>query len=377
MKARISLNLAVVNLTGGGLSGGYIKYLNRVLPLIKQNSIVSRINIYVPPQAKEKMASIGVSLTSWPDGDHRKGFPWLKNEIVRNQTDCVFIPTARFINFGQIPATIMVRNMEPILVPFKGNSVKVCLKNIARYVSALRACKCARRIIVVSNHVHDFLVKKWKIDPMRVGVVYHGVDSCSNFSYANPPKILNRHKISSFIFTAGSIRPARGLEDLIKAMSVLEDRHKDLSLIIAGDTDSETGSYMRHLIKLAKSLGVSERILWAGQLSESEMNWCYRNCSSFIMTSRVEACPNVALEAMGHSCLIVSTTQPPMPEIFENAAIYYVRGNSWQLAQNIHYSLELSEQERVIRRTTSLAIAAKFSWERTARLTIDQLILSL
>ena len=76
-------------------------------------------------------------------------------------------------------------------------------------------------------------------------------------------------------------------------------------------------------------------MVWAGQLTEPEMAWCFGHCEAFVMTSRAEACPNVALEAMSHGCRVVSTSQPPMPEFFGEAAAYYRGGDARDLARAV------------------------------------------
>jgi len=370
------MRIAIVNFTSGGLSGGYKKYLNRVVPLMAIDSRIEHLDVFIPIE----IGQISKGKVRWhllPKWNDIKVASWLKSHLPKLNPDVVFIPTARWINFNGIPIVIMVRNMEPLLVPFKVSSIKECLKNIGRYVSALKACKRANRIIAVSNHVREFLIKKWRINPHRIGIVYHGVDVSEKSSDILIPESINGTKISRFIFTAGSIRPARGLEDLIKAMKYLKDMYPDLYLIIAGKTSHETELYKHHLNKLSIKLGVRERILWVGHLNENEMIWCYQNCSTFVMTSRVEACPNIALEAMSHGCISVSTDNPPMPEILSDSAFYYNAGNSSHLAEQISLALNLSEEERKNKRDESLTIAKRFTWERTAHLTIDQIVQSL
>ena len=73
------------------------------------------------------------------------------------------------------------------------------------------------------------------------------------------------------------------------------------------------GARMQHL---AAKLGVARAIIWTGHLSPPEMAWAYGRCAAFVVTSRAEACPNVALEALSHGAPVVSTTQDPMPEFF-------------------------------------------------------------
>ena len=46
--------------------------------------------------------------------------------------DVVFFPTARLIECGGAPTVVMVRNMEPLTVPFGGNTWREGFRNIAR-----------------------------------------------------------------------------------------------------------------------------------------------------------------------------------------------------------------------------------------------------
>jgi len=45
------LRLAVVNLTAGGLSGGYQKYLQHLLPLLVRDTRLEQVDVFLPPQA--------------------------------------------------------------------------------------------------------------------------------------------------------------------------------------------------------------------------------------------------------------------------------------------------------------------------------------
>ena len=89
------------------------------------------------------------------------------------------------------------------------------------------------------------------------------------------------------------------------------------------------------------------------------------------MTSRMEACPNVAMEAMSHSCLCISTESPPMPEFFGDSSWYYSPRDASALAEQIRETDLLSNEEKSIMKEYAKNRAAYFTWEKCVELTIE------
>ncbi len=369
------MEIAIVNLTGGGLSGGYRKYLQRLVPLLRANAKVRALRTFVPPQAVNILGIKEPSCIGWPVNDHRHGFRWLKSEIRRLAPDVVFIPTARWLNCGGIPVVVMVRNMEPLVLPFGGNPWPEALRNLGRIYAAVKSCRRAERVIAVSEYVRDFICSKWGIQSRKVGAVYHGIEPPPPADFLTKPASMTEcGEHERFLFTAGSIRPARGLEDVINALGYLSQNGFHHKLVIAGWVDPIMEGYKRRLEALAFKLGVESRIHWAGPLSAREMSWCYIHCDFFIMTSRAEACPNIALEAMSHGCGSVSARTAPMPEIFDNTALYYKPSNGEALADVIRSAISLDKDRRGDLSERAKARAADFSWEKCAELTVAELL---
>lgn len=370
------MRIAIVNLTSGGMSGGYLKYLHNILPLMQADKRVTGLEVFYPEQVQGLTNNFPIKCHAWPK-DNKRWRRWLKTELDKLRPDVLFIPTARWMDFEHIPKVVMVQNMEPLLIPFGGNSLLGIVKNLARAHAARQACCNAQRIIAISQYVRDFIVTRWHIDPRRVGMIYHGVDLPADNSSAVHSGIMNSLSSLKFIFTAGSIRPARGLEDLIGAMKKLVSLHPELCLAIAGKADSDAGFYLCQLRNIAHKSGLAERIVWLGQLDDKEMAWCFKNCEAFVMTSRAEACPNIALEAMSYSCLVVSTIQPPMPEFFGAAALYYAPRHVDDLASQIGAMLALPPARRQEFQHASRTRAADFRWTDTARLTVSELAMAV
>jgi glycosyltransferase involved in cell wall biosynthesis len=358
------MKVAIVNLTSGGMSGGYRKYLRSLLPLLRRDPRISQLDVFMPSGLE---VPDGGPVHFWDASKGPRTLSTLRTAVLEARPDVVFLPTARWIHCDGVPSVVMVRNMEPLTVPFGGNTFLESLRNLARARVARLACRRATRVIAVSEYVRTFLVDSWRVPPERVGVVYHGIAPAD--AGAAPAVLEGR---SRFLFTAGSIRPARGLEDAIASMPAILRQHPDQSLVIAGAADASGKSYAARMKKLARDLGVERAVTWAGQLSPAEMASAYSRCDAFLVTSRAEACPNVALEAMSQGARIVSTSQDPMPEFFDGAALYYSPRDAAGLAAHVN-ALLASPADAAARAEAGAARAARFTWARTADHTIREL----
>ncbi|MEO8452590.1 MAG: glycosyltransferase family 4 protein [Gemmatimonadota bacterium] len=356
----------MVNLTHGGLSGGYRKYLQELVPLLSADPAVTDLLMAVPPGQEGMLGRYG-ELRTWGPNEPWRGFPDLAASVRSWKPHVVFVPTARWIDCGA-PCVVMVRNMEPMMPASPGAGLIGWGRNRVRALVARRAAERATRVIAVSGFVRDHLVSRWGIGADKVGVVPHGV---STTAASEPPEVLQAVVGKPFLFAAGSLEHYRGLEDAVGALALLSGPSDGrIGLVIAG---AGSAAYQARVAGLADCLGVTGRVHWAGQLGAAQMAWGFEQCAAFLMTSRVEACPNTALEAMAHGAVCVSSTNPPMPEFFAGAAAYYPAGDVPALAARIRGTREATASAREAARLLSRERAAQFTWATTARLTVDEL----
>lgn len=367
------MHVAWVNLTNGGLSGGSRKHLAMLLPRLVADSRVTRLDMLSPDAITDFPRLDGVASDwRWPSHEKWLGFPSVKKRIRLLAPDVVFIPTARWVDPSGAASVVMVRNMEPLLRSNEDSPPIERLVNMGRKRAAAEACARADRVIAVSDFVATYLHHEWHIPSAKLTRIYHGLDE-PDASIATPPAQL-RNGAPDFLFLAGSLRPTRGIEDGLQAFAALYRAFPNLLLVIAGAVEGRVNTWIKGVHELAESLGVADRVCWTGRLTQSEMNWCFSRCRAFLMTSRVEACPNTALEAMSHGALIVSTHNSPMPEFFGTAAAYYQAGDYTQLADRIRELFHAPSAELNNRRAESVTAAATFNWDACADLTIRELL---
>jgi len=364
------IKIAIINLTAGGISGGYRKYLENILPRMAVSNGVEEILCATPPT---------IDIQSWfsflPKVNFISCKPFnfinyvpereLKKALKMFSPDVIFIPVERYFKFDRVPMVNMIQNMEPFTENIDVNSFTDKGKLYIQRLVAKRAIKKSDRVIAISKHVKNFLLNKWNIPEGKIGLVYHGIELPGDEELQLPQNMPKDWK-GKFIFTAGSIRPARGLEDMLQAMKYLPLKKAEIKgLVIAGGISPNMISYLHNLKKWIQAQNLSPKIFWASSLNEKEMGWCYRNCKIFAMTSRVEACPNIALEAMSYGCISVSSNNPPLPEIFDEAAIYYPPKNGKLLAEAIKSVSEWGNHRRGEALKKARERAVEFSWDVT------------
>jgi glycosyltransferase involved in cell wall biosynthesis len=349
------------------MSGGYQSYLRTLIPLLLRDPRLSGLAVFSHRKVLAALATSDHVALTWRGYTGPKD---LRRAIAEWNPNVALIPTARWLPLA-VPTTVMVRNMEPLAFAGSPGSVGEQVRNVLRRRAARTSCTRADRVIAVSGYVRDYLLDEFRLPAHKIGVVYHGARRTAHVDKTRRPAGLSGAITSGFIFTAGSIRPARGLEDLIRALAILRDQGRVIPALIAGQVD-RGGYYHDSIRRLAVRAGVQDQVHWLGQLDAAEMGWCYDNAYVFAMTSRVEACPNTALEAMAHGAACIATDCPPMPEIFARAARYYCPGDALGFAREFGCLIH-DPGRRDAARAEARARASCFSWERTARCTIDQL----
>lgn len=367
------MRLALVSLTSGGLSGGCRKYLLRMVPLLLQDSRISRLHLILHEKhllyIQQLLQSTDVHALTF--GGLRPAHK-IRRIVSQLSPDVVLMTTQRWVSTG-LPTALMIRNMEAVARPFGGNPWNEVLRNLARRLATLVACRKATRVIAISEFVRRFLIERWHIQPEKIGLVYHGVDWVEPAADGQLPAALYALRGSDFLLSVGAIRPYRGLEDVVQAMGLLSSEFSGLRLVIAGEVDPRMDGYRSNLQRLAERWNVADRLVWPGFLPERVLAWCYRNCRVFVMTTRVEACPNAALEAMHNGCLSVVTSADPLPEFFQQNAFYYPPGDGRHLAEQLRKALLLDDSQRTAMVEGLRRRAAEFTWQRTAQQTIAEL----
>lgn len=120
----------------------------------------------------------------------------------------------------------------------------------------------------------------------------------------------NRPPISYDISFCGRLVPNKGLSELIDAVRELSD----VRLLVIGD-----GPERSKMEQKAKDLGIENRVTFLGWLPTQEaVISAIQTARIFVMNSKSEGGPRVALEAMGGGMPVIVTKVGVMPEVVKD-----------------------------------------------------------
>jgi glycosyltransferase involved in cell wall biosynthesis len=170
----------------------------------------------------------------------------------------------------------------------------------------------------------------------------------------------------NFLLFVGTLEPRKNLLTLLKAFEeIIANSALRPQLVIAGGE----GWLMDDLFAFIRKSAVSERLHFTGYLSDEDLRALYSSCRIFIYPSVYEGFGLPPLEALACGAPVIAGRIPSLQETLGTAARLVEPLNVKALAREMIDLLE-DENQRQTLGAAGPGHAGKFSWEKTARLTL-------
>jgi len=165
----------------------------------------------------------------------------------------------------------------------------------------------ADKIITVSQWTKNKVVEHYDIPASKVEVVHNGIDFDD---YDAVEMISHLKKTNKIVLFLGRITIQKGPDYFIDAAKKVLEKEKDVMFVFSGSGDME-----RQMIEKAASLGISDRVLFAGFTRGKERDKMYQMADVFVMPSVSEPFGLVPLEAMYYGTPCVISKQSGVAEV--------------------------------------------------------------
>ncbi|WP_454645602.1 glycosyltransferase family 4 protein [Bradyrhizobium liaoningense] len=237
------------------------------------------------------------------------------------------------------------------------------VNRIGCFDGIFRSSVAADWVVAISEYSREHYLRLFPHFPSdRVRVVY----PCSRFDdstqQGSPPTAVKHFGAGEFWLSVGTIEPRKNQRLLAQAYArYLEAGGRPIPLVLAGGKGWLMEDFQEYLAKL----GISDRVILTGYVSDNELIWLYRNCYASLYPSVFEGFGLPVLEGMQFGAPTLSSNATSMPEAAGDAAMLLTPHDPdvWTQAM-----LDLASDQG---KRHQLALAARarakhFSWERSA-----------
>ena len=273
------------------------------------------------------------------------------------------------VHFGMTQQPILCRGKKVTTIhdlttarfnnPAKNKVVFWIKQRVYEFVIKLVAKKSAT-VITPSEFVKDDVARFAKINSRKIAVTYEAADNISD-----SPEPIGELENKQFIMYIGRPTPHKNLDRLVEAFMSLRQRHPELHLVLAGKKDELYWALEKDL----KKRGI-KNVLFTGFVSEGQLRWLYENTACYVFPSLSEGFGLPGLEAMIQGAPVASSNATCLPEIYGEGAEYFDPKNVEEMADVIEKIIvDKKLQKKLI--TNGKKQASKYSWEKTARQTLE------
>lgn len=292
--------------------GGMKQYFHTLLRELLTNDLGNKYILFHYPCNEEELANIGTD--RW-----KADAIALNNQLEVKQhldkIDLYFCPFSAIWPRPVMKPTVMtIPDIQEVHYP----EFFTTIDKFNRDWHYLGSTRMADRVITISEFSKSTIVKFHSISTDKVVAVHLAADQryYNNSKTANPQYPLP----DNFILYPANRWKHKNHENLLKALHILRYQ-RDISIHAVFTGYDVPNGYQ--LAEMASKYGVGDLVHQVGYLLVDEMAYLYSKARALVFPSLYEGFGIPLVEAMAVGCPIVCSNQTSLPEIAENAAIYF------------------------------------------------------
>lgn len=233
-----------------------------------------------------------------------------------------------------------------------------------------QACYEAWRIIVCSNSMVGELQEYFDVPLCKVSVIPNGVDveplqSCraERLQYLRNKYAPQAEKL---LFFVGRITPEKGVQVLLRAMPLLQEKYPNVRLLVAGKNSEQMQT-------LVDELCIGEIVELLGFIDGETRNCLYNIVDAAIIPSLYEPFGIVALEAMAAGCNIIVSDVGGLNEVVEHrhTGLTTLANDPQSIVWAVEQLFSDSALAQTMREEGLRKVMRLYNWQAIAERTLD------
>jgi glycosyltransferase involved in cell wall biosynthesis len=267
---------------------------------------------------------------------------------------CAVVATIHDLSFEHLPETFNRRSRAQLRLTVR------------------RTARNAAQILTLSEFSRRDVIETYGIDPDRIAVTPAAAPAHFRpvTNAKDPRRIRATYGIErDYILALGSIQPRKNLARLINAYSSLWKERQNLAtpqLVIAGKRGWLEGETMR----AAELSAAAQDIRFIGYVAEPDLPELFSGAMCFAYPSYFEGFGLPVLEAMQCGVPVIAGNRTSLPEVTGDAALLVDPFDETAIADALRNLIENPDRRDDLR-AKGIERAKQFSWQQTARLTLQ------
>jgi glycosyltransferase involved in cell wall biosynthesis len=224
------------------------------------------------------------------------------------------------------------------------------------------SARVSTRLLADSADTAADLLRYYRLPESKIRIVPLGVDPAF-FALAA------RRKREPFLLSVSTLHPHKNLDGLLRAFAVFRRNHPEFRLVVSGLHGFSSGP----LHDLRNSLGLAEAVEFPGWIPREDLRELYARAWAFVYPSLFEGFGLPVLESLAAGVPTACSSIEPLASLAGEAALQFDPRDTAAIAGAIERVADDAEMR------TRLAWegprrAAGFSWQATARATLEALV---
>lgn len=240
------------------------------------------------------------------------------------------------------------KRLEEFLIHPEGSWYTLLIMRIEGWV-----LRHAAVVTTPSKYLCEALISAYRIQREKAVPNYNAVGE-----YGDPKdSAIAPHQL----FVAARLTAWKGVDGVLRALTLVQKRFPDATLIIAGD-----GPERPRLEILARELNLASSVTFLGTVSHKKVLGLLSESELFILNSTYEGLPHTILDAFATRRGVVATEIPGTNEAVENgvSGLTVPPGDDAKLAEAIMRMFDEPALVRHLIEGGSATLGEQFSWRR-------------